>query len=380
MRIPYGFGKPYTIFIFGFLTLFLMIVTYLYRPPFGLISRRNRRRLNGLTDSVLELIPSNKKVTVPSALVPNGFKCSMSSFLKNKMSRSDTEPEPVDIFFIESTCSDNLTIRQACAIESACRNNPHSVVALKHLSAYLDETNAFLQILRKYKNFRSIMINPLKRTQHTVLRRWFLSGAWKPPPGQPLEYAAADLSDAFRWLELWIDGGLYLDLDTVTLKKIDDLKNVAGIQDDHTINVAVLQFQKNHSIVKAALDEYTRNWQGNYKSWGNKGPRLLTNILENKYNCINKPFNSTVCETVDFHVLPESAFYAVPYGKWKYFMIPDKYYEVVSDVEDSYVVHFWNKLSIAKQVDMGDGSFYDVLASEHCPLTYQEANLTLKVF
>ena len=77
------------------------------------------------------------------------------------------------------------------------------------------------------------------------MESWWRSGKWKPAARKrKAEYPAVDLSEAMRWLELWREGGLYMDLDTVTLRPLHSLIDVAGIQDKGLVNCAILQISK----------------------------------------------------------------------------------------------------------------------------------------
>lgn len=43
--------------------------------------------------------------------------------------------------------------------------------------------------------------------------------------------------------------------------------------------------------------------------------------------------------------------------------------------KDTYLIHFWNKLSKGEVVKVGGDSIYDVVARTSCPITYQRATL-----
>lgn len=74
-----------------------------------------------------------------------------------------------------------------------------------------------------------------------------------------------------------------------------------------------------------------------------------------------------------FQVLPPSKCYAIPFRKWERFFEAEETKAVLEAVKDSVIVHFWNKFSIKRTVTVGDGSAYDVLAKEYCPLVYAAA-------
>ena len=312
------------------------------------------------------------------ALVKKTFQCSFSEFNKSNEQKELRSP---NIYFIESSCSDTLTFRQACAIESACFHNPNSTVGLKHLSPSLDESTFLLQTLRKYDNFVTVPINPAHKVKGTPMEKWFQSGKWMPKSQNESYLNILDMGNAMRWLELFKNGGFYLDLDTIVLQKIDHLKNVVGIQDDELINSAVLQFDKPHHFVTlAAIEDYIENWRGNAEAWGMKGPFLVTNIIKSKLNCVTKPLKPGKCNKTELEILPQSAFYPVSYPSWKTLVTPGEYSGALSKIQDSYIVHFWNKLTGNTVVNIGDNSFYDIVANKNCPLLYNVAREKIKTF
>ena len=301
------------------------------------------------------------------------FHCRLASFKNRTHIQPDTSLAS-DIFFIESTCSEELSGRQACSIESACVHNPDSVIALKHLAPYLNELNPFLWALRQYPNFRTISINPAARVRGTVLEDWLLSGKWEPEEGVDGEYPATDISNAFRLLELVLDGGLYLDLDCVVLKPLNGLANIAGLEDSQYINTAVMQFnQTHHPIPTAALEKLVINWKGNTEEWGTSGPKLLTHILKEKFKCDMKP---NFCASANFEMLPPNAFYPISYEDYMWLLQPNNASEVFKSINDSFIVHMSNKLTRNSVIRVGDGSFYDLVAAQNCPTIYKLSNYT----
>lgn len=105
------------------------------------------------------------------------------------------------------------------------------------------------------------------------------------------------------------------------------------------------------------------------QKWGNNGPGVITRVL------------GTVCATQNttqmtsdrchgFNVLPPSMCYAIYYRDWEMFFDAEKTPKVLEKLQDSVIAHFWNKLSIKRNVRKGDGSAYDVLAKKFCPAVY----------
>ena len=177
-------------------------------------------------------------------LIPSRiFQCSLSLF--RNYSKFNNPAAIADIYFIESTCADSLTIRQACSVESVLYHNPGVKVALKHLGRELNQDSLLLQQLRKYDNFHTIWINPIHRLQGSQdaviqeLYKWFTDGRWEYEAD--VAYTSIDMADAFRLIKLYQDGGLYLDVDILVLRELGGLKNVAGYEQDiRFVNNAVI--------------------------------------------------------------------------------------------------------------------------------------------
>ena len=248
----------------------------------------------------------------------------------------------------------------------------------------------FLQQLYKYPNFRKFKYDFAGRVKGTAMENWFNHLNWTSMNGENRNITA-EISDAMRWLELWHDGGLYLDLDTITLRQTDHLRNVAGIQHDIDsnysgrigINGAVLQFSKpHHELLKPILETYIHDWRGNSDQWGVKGPNLLTKILQKKFKCCQayKPYKPEKCKSVDFEVLERKAFYPILWRQKRLLNRPPFLRELLSLTKDSYVVHLWNRDTKIHKVRFGNKSFYDIAASLHCPMVYKKAKEKSKNF
>lgn len=70
------------------------------------------------------------------------------------------------------------------------------------------------------------------------------------------------------------------------------------------------------------------------------------------------------------NVLPTYVFYPIYYDKWRTFFEHIATEDVMAAVSNSTAIHFWNKLSAGRPVRRGEGSAYELLAQEHCPLVY----------
>lgn len=82
----------------------------------------------------------------------------------------------------------------------------------------------------------------------------------------------------FRYLTLWKYGGIYLDLDVIVIKSLEDLHpNYAGAESDANVAAGVLNFSPvghGHQLAKSCLNDLKDHFDGH--NWGNNGPGVIT--------------------------------------------------------------------------------------------------------
>ncbi|CAN8008825.1 unnamed protein product, partial [Ixodes pacificus] len=133
-----------------------------------------------------------------------------------------TNSQPRNIFFLETSGRGNLTRRMSCAVESAALHHPKWTVSL--LNAENSEKprspSPFFDLLRGIPNvdIRSIKLSEV--LEGTPLSSWNFSGALRSSP-----YRAVHLADVLRLAVVYKYGGVYLDLDIVVLRSLEDLHN-----------------------------------------------------------------------------------------------------------------------------------------------------------
>ena len=160
----------------------------------------------------------------------------------------DTKPnDGKNIFFIETSCSSDgivkLNARQACAIESAAKANPHHQIFVLFASPVGFRNSTPLPIIDLILSYKNVHLNYLNITQYaekTPLEEWIKNGDLFRST-----YMNAHTSDVLRYLTLWKFGGTYLDLDVVVRKPLDSIpSNYAGAETNRTINCAVLNLDQ----------------------------------------------------------------------------------------------------------------------------------------
>ncbi|XP_023247774.1 lactosylceramide 4-alpha-galactosyltransferase-like, partial [Copidosoma floridanum] len=190
-----------------------------------------------------------------------------------------------NIFFHETSCFGRETnhqlefnCRQACAVESAARANPGMSVNLLFLSpsAPSNRTRKLLDLLLRYDNVRVKRILVDDYIKESPLERWYEDGVLGTS-----RWPRSHMSDILRYLTLWRFGGVYLDLDVVIIKSLEDLSNFAGAEDWMDVAAGVIGFSASglgRRVANACLRDLLRNFRGNV--WGNNGPGVITRTLQ----------------------------------------------------------------------------------------------------
>lgn len=145
------------------------------------------------------------------------------------------------------------------------------------------------------------------------------------------------------------------------------LQNFACPESEQFMNGAILNLNshKNSNLSEIFLKDLVLNFDG--ALYSKNGPHLVTRVVKNICNVkINTEITSTRhCQ--GFHVLEQNLCYPIEYEKWEDLLTVKNSYSVMKKVEKSLVVHFWNKFSKNKKVDVRSNVPYAQLARKSCP-------------
>ncbi len=98
----------------------------------------------------------------------------------------------------------------------------------------------------------------------------------------------ANVKDVYAWDILWGNGGLYLDLDTISLKPCWDLltrdvcvsmEHENGFDAGHPYNSAVVLARKGAPVLFDLADRAEAILNDGEERWGKCGPHLLTDVV-----------------------------------------------------------------------------------------------------
>nr|CAI5858347.1 unnamed protein product [Callosobruchus analis] len=288
-----------------------------------------------------------------------------------------SEETPVkgkSIFFHETSCNSffngktTITARQACAVESAAKMNPGMGVHLLFTSPGRlkfegDESDDILRALLSYENVKLLHVNFDDYTKDTPVEELYKSGLLDDS-----EYAQSHASDVLRYLTLWKYGGIYLDLDVIVVRSLEELAhNYAGCESDRNVAAGVMSFSPDglgHQLAKTCLEDLRDNFDG--RDWGNNGPGVITRLL--RRICGTQQAKDMITKDCQgFQVYPPDRFYAVPWTKWHMYFDENATRTVFNMSKNSYIIHVWNKHSQVEELPLDSEAAYMVYAKKFCP-------------
>lgn len=123
------------------------------------------------------------------------------------------------IFFHETSCKGGLDSRQACAIESAAKVNPDWDINVFFMGPpskmFLNST--IYKILSQTNNINFYRVIITTFNDNTPMRRLLPTDIMYTNN----KYSLRNLADMLRYLTLYKYGGVYLDLDVISVRSLD---------------------------------------------------------------------------------------------------------------------------------------------------------------
>jgi len=277
-----------------------------------------------------------------------------------------------NIFFLDTTRMKNplkireLTLRQACSIESAAITNENVKVFIILVSPYnkLDEIKytPVMKAILSYQNVHVNSMNLIQFSTHTLYDHFLANGSLFKS-----KFVKQHTSDFVRLLILIKYGGTYIDTDMIVRKNLKDLPRNFICRDHGFLNAAIIKLHDKlgKNVGKLFVDDLIRNFNGS--EWGWNGPYMLSRVLQDlcQTSNVNKMHNCN-----GFHVLDENICYPISGIEWKKLFTEQHAGEVLQSIEQSYFVHFWNKLSQNERIACNSSAAYVQLARKFCPKTF----------
>ncbi len=287
------------------------------------------------------------------------------------------------IFFHETSGLGELSLKQCCAIESAAKHNPERPVQvfLRPMSnCYLNYTassstmfnSPWLKILSQYVNVDVILINEDFYFSGTQLEQWYRKGEWRKS-----KYQMVHLSDYIRILTQFKGGGLYLDIDLVSLKSLsgEKFRNFLVYSKNDRVEIAnaAMHLERDHwmshEIIKLIAQEYDP------QEYLYHGPEVVREVMNRICGLSDGVPSSNQCS--DVRILPSHLFYPIPYV-FSNILFKDMGNEttkrILTKLQKSFGLHLTNSLSpLHEPLDMNSGQVFAIIARKTCPLTAAQA-------
>ena len=222
------------------------------------------------------------------------------------------------IFFHETSGRMELSFKETCAVESAAIHNPQRPVQIffqpqqlqqlqqQSTAAAIDQSSAWIRVLNRYANVQVIVIDDEGLYfKDSPLEDWYREGKWRNSP-----YRATHMSDYIRVVSLMKQGGMYLDLDVLTLKPYDgpQFRNFLtyGSARMEYLSNTVFHFEKGHGLIDYILRVLAEDYDA--ETYGFNG---VATSLAAAWRCNmtqGRPQSNT-CR--DVHLLPDTFFFPI---------------------------------------------------------------------
>ncbi|XP_017848289.1 lactosylceramide 4-alpha-galactosyltransferase-like [Drosophila busckii] len=269
----------------------------------------------------------------------------------------------------------SLTKRQACSIESAAMHHPsYQVFVLFACSTYRQQhktQEAFIEALLGYENVELRQLHINRYAMGTPIEDWLKYGELYTS-----NHVTSHISDFLRYVTLYRYGGIYMDMDVLVLRSLEQLPpNYTGAESATDLGAGVMSFSPvgiGHQLAKRCLLDLEQNFNG--QGWGTNGPGVITRVSQNvcdTFELTEMLNNRERCR--GFQIYEPSVFYPVASPLWLDYFEPAKLSLTLERTAAAYTAHMWNTFSKNKLMAIGSGSAYDKLAQQHCPKVYAAA-------
>ena len=283
------------------------------------------------------------------------------------------QPDNRRIYFHGARGRDAYALtRQSCAVESAARHNPNRSVQLFISTSEIGDvplnysTDPWLSALERYGNVAVILYDEAQYFAGTPLERAYHEGLWRKGPDHHVH-----MSDHLRIISSFRAGGLYMDVDFVTLKPLDEriFWNFFSVEDEMALNfcTCIFHLEHGHRIINDLMEQLAKVEYDptRYLAYG---PQFVRSFL-NDFCGLKLPDLSSLQCPGDVKILPHHHFFPIPFWEW------ETYFEDINEdtaelIQDCHGLHVWNKLSRNQSSVMNPKALYNVVAARHCPLTY----------
>lgn len=298
------------------------------------------------------------------------------------------------IFFHETSGRSAISLQQCCAVESAAFHNPQRPVRLfirppsscsrtnritMNNSSFIANQPCVHQILSKhYPNVKVVVLNEGFYFTGSGLEKWHSDAPWRQS-----QFKMAHLSDYIRMLSMSKSGGLYMDMDMITLKQLpttgssSKFKNflVYGNAAMDEISNTVFHLDKGHWLADEVIHLIAKEYDP--QAYAYHGPDAISEVMHRQCGLLARHPQSNGC-TDSIRLLPDATFYPIPSIISQIFFMDngnqtDGHLALMAN---SFGVHLWNSVTIRHQrpLDVRSNQLAAILARRHCPVTVANAD------
>ncbi|KAJ3290705.1 Lactosylceramide 4-alpha-galactosyltransferase [Rhizoclosmatium sp. JEL0117] len=293
---------------------------------------------------------------------PSTFLLNATSTSNIKRPSSQAASIPKNIFFVHY--NDHLqNPKYLCAIESAARQNPSHMITIHAANHW-----TFVKTIEKWKaalpshmqnRIRVVSLNWEQAMTNTPLEPWFKEERYKES-----KWIEQNLGNAYRLAVLYKSGGVYFDLDILSVNPVGGMGRSIVMQDSTRMNNAFFSMQKRDPFVWKLMEEFVSTFQG--YTWGYNGPDMVTRTYTKTCGS-SEPHNS--CE--DLHVAPLARMFPIQYEQRGdlYDLFNAQCENAVKFADEAIGVHYWNKRT--QHTGIGDKTLLGVMMQLACPVVFE---------
>ncbi|XP_026324750.1 lactosylceramide 4-alpha-galactosyltransferase-like isoform X2 [Hyposmocoma kahamanoa] len=272
------------------------------------------------------------------------------------------------IFFHDVSCKSGLNSREACAVESAATNNPNWDINVFFLGPPSDlflESTVY-KLLKKKSNIHFYRVDIVDFVKDTPIENLLPSEIMHINKNWCLE----SLAGMIKYLALYKYGGIYLDLDVITVKSFDTLPaNWVAKQDSEVYGNAAFALSRNgfgRTVAENIIRDFSQNF--NPFTWAELSTDVLKRVLQQICNKSSDRMWQLVNiynqSCTELSVLDPVVFYPIHFNKRMH------YFESGTvKFAKTYGHHLWSSLSIGMEAP--EKSILAQLAERSCPTTFE---------
>lgn len=280
---------------------------------------------------------------------------------------TDSQPKSTNnIFFLETKHINvlaQLTVRQACTVESTARNNPNlDVYVIFACSVGFERNDKIFQKLGALPNVHMRLLSWPIYANDTPAELWAHSSQLYLS-----FWPETHVADFLRLLLVYRFGGMYMNMDFVTLSSFDSLpESFLSQEQPGAVSISLLRFAKTgigRLMSTALLQNFVNNFNGSCLNCN--GLAVISRVLESIGQ--SKLWHRIATE-VPVAILPSEYFFPIYFTVWEQLFQTNYTNATLAMMSDKTLgVHMWNSFTADMKVGRNESSVYAILARTHCP-------------